>query len=611
MNQPRPRGQILVVFAVTLLALVFFVGLAIDAGSLYITYGHLKRAVDAAALAAANSFKRGELTSGPNGMDRMVGAAEEALRLHSLDMSQVDLLVSICAPDGSTRSDPSDGDPPAFFVEQCREAVGSGSPRRLVYVRATQHAPLYFLSLMGFASLPLTTETISEAASVDLVIVIDVSESMAEGTPGFGPDYDPDASPDGCNRNNSCQALRDAKEAAKVLVDSLYDGYDRVGLVTFDSQAIIHPILDKSGQWVMLSDDLNQVKHAIDLIKLHDDPPFGKIWVTWRDKRAYNPVNPEDLDGDGLDYDDPAKLGYTCPPMTDPRMADRWWSSDDEGAPDPYGWGGVPCDADDKLDAYDWDGDGEFTQADHDASVAYLNKEKAKYGVPNVKPSLSFLSTCTGCGIRAAQSVLGGARPNSIWVMVLLSDGMVNLSDTYGGGTGIGDTPNTSDAVPSAYPNGFCNGSLGDSAHNQGWWWRACVDDTLSPRYCMDDTPSTCPPGTIWVLQNSNDYNYSVLDYAMDMIDQLALTKPQRENPNEPRGDDVAIYAIGLGNVALGEQLLRYAAAVGDDGDRTTDPCRGVSAYRSCGQYYYTSTSSGLLKIFEDIASRIYTRITE
>jgi len=58
MNASLPRGQILVVFAVTLLALVFFVGLAIDAGSLYVTYGHLKRAVDAASVAAANSFKR-------------------------------------------------------------------------------------------------------------------------------------------------------------------------------------------------------------------------------------------------------------------------------------------------------------------------------------------------------------------------------------------------------------------------------------------------------------------------------------------------------------------------------------------------------------------------
>jgi len=162
----------------------------------------------------------------------------------------------------------------------------------LVYVRATQYAPLYFLSLMGFQSIPLTTDAISEAASVDLVIVIDISESMAEGTPGFGPDYDPDG-PGGCNTNNSCKALRDAKEAAKVLVDKLYDGYDRVGLVTFDSQAVIYPIPDKNGNLVMMSDDLDQVKAAIDRIKLHDDPPFGKMWAPWRNYKLYNRSTPK------------------------------------------------------------------------------------------------------------------------------------------------------------------------------------------------------------------------------------------------------------------------------------------------------------------------------
>ena len=45
-NQKKSQGQILVIFAISLLTLLFFVGLALDAGSLYITYGHLKRAVE-------------------------------------------------------------------------------------------------------------------------------------------------------------------------------------------------------------------------------------------------------------------------------------------------------------------------------------------------------------------------------------------------------------------------------------------------------------------------------------------------------------------------------------------------------------------------------------
>ena len=51
------RGQIIVIFAVTLLTLLFFAGLAIDSGSLYVTYGQMRRAIDAAAVAAANDYK--------------------------------------------------------------------------------------------------------------------------------------------------------------------------------------------------------------------------------------------------------------------------------------------------------------------------------------------------------------------------------------------------------------------------------------------------------------------------------------------------------------------------------------------------------------------------
>jgi hypothetical protein len=93
------------------------------------------------------------------------------------------------------------------------------------------------------------------------------------------------------------------------------------------------------------------------------------------------------------------------------------------------------------------------------------------------------------------------------------------------------------------------------------------------------------------------------------MADALALTRST--NQNEPRGNDVAVYTIGLGAVSLGEPLLRYIAAVGDDGDRTTNPCATAPAFRSCGQYYYTNNPEDLVPIFEDIATRIYTRITQ
>ena len=88
------------------------------------------------------------------------------------------------------------------------------------------------------------------------------------------------------------------------------------------------------------------------------------------------------------------------------------------------------------------------------------------------------------------------------------------------------------------------------------------------------------------------------------------------------------IFTIGLGELVtnntncdvgtwggsceldVGEKLLRYLAAVGDDGNPTTDPCSTAGVGADCGNYYYSPTGAGLLEVFEAIASRIFTRIT-
>ena len=59
------------------------------------------------------------------------------------------------------------------------------APKKLVWIEATQKAPLYFLSLLGFGSINLETNAISEAAPLDLVIVLDVSESMGNETADY------------------------------------------------------------------------------------------------------------------------------------------------------------------------------------------------------------------------------------------------------------------------------------------------------------------------------------------------------------------------------------------------------------------------------------------
>jgi len=183
-------------------------------------------------------------------------------------------------------------------------------------------------------------------------------------------------------------------------------------------------------------------------------------------------------------------------------------------------------------------------------------------------------------------------------------------------------TLNDPDIIPASFPNGFCT---------KKYWPDYCTDKVSTPRYCIDNNktdPSksseTCPPSSIWELRNPMTSNYSPYDYALDMVDEAALTVVRnasdltdpKYNPKEPLANDIAIYSIGLGPaISYGENLLRYMAAVGDDGDRVTDQCKNIDgtpkpSKKTCGQYYYAAKGDDLLPIFDNIASRIYTKIT-
>jgi hypothetical protein len=634
----RPRGQVLVIFGFSLLALLAFVGLVTDAASLYVTYGQLKRAVDSAAVAGANEFKRGSTLANMN------RAALEVLALHNVPMNEVDLKLYICDA-GDKNGDgvysggaDADGNRDAYlqtlvpsFYQKCPDTATGEAPRKLVWVEAKQRARVYFLSLFGVQSVLLTTNAVAEAALVNLVIVLDVSESMASEknadgtwkTVGYNTtDYNPNA-PGGCNLGTGeCHPLKEAKAAAATLIGTLYQGYDAVGVVTFAHEArAVTGGLAKDLQGVI---DMLQSPYPNGVL-LNDDPPANKIWPQWRAAgRWYNPINPEDRDDDGLDADNDVLLyGVDCPAMSDPRMADRWWDHATEGGPDPYGWGGVPCDDDNALDAFDWNGNGVFdtgmmtgpdgTQVlGEDGYTKALLQQPNKWDgnlatLPNYLTLLSANSTCTGCGMRVASNLLRSYGSDSaVWVIIFLSDGVANQTDV---------ARNRPETV--VWPmNGYCKGSFA----TETFWRMRCIDLTPNdPRYCIDASSDTCPPDS---FPDSSGQAYSPEDYARDMTDEAALLI-RSTNSHEPAGNDIAIYSIGLGNwvgryslwpgsgEAYGEGLLRYMAAVGDDGDRVTDPCAGKSEKTNCGQYYYAATGDALLPIFENIASRIYTRIAE
>jgi hypothetical protein len=507
----------------------------------------------------------------------MEETALEVLAIHDLNMANVSAQIYMCdndEPRDGLRDDFLSTSAPALY-SLC--AAGDGSDglmsRKLVYTEAVLISPLYFLQILGFENIPLKTYAIAEAAPIDLVIVIDTSESMGLDTTGYdGSDFDPA----GCNASNTCQPLLDAKNAAIGLIDTLAGGYDQVAIVTFDQIALTH---------YNLGGELETAKTAVGNIHLHDDPPANKLWASWYDSGyagRYNPANVEDRDGDGLDADP----GLPCT-----LDEDRW---DDTL--------GRPCDDDNLLDAFDWDGNGIFEQSDHDTSAAWQASHNP-YGPSEPPPPMAVVSTCTGCGMREASNILVNfARPQAVWVIVFLSDGVANMSDTpgtyaYNASTGLG--------VPSTFPNGYCTGGI-----NLPFWSSNCLDREIVQRVCADDDPDTCPPDTVLA---GGGVAYSVEDYARDATDTAALLFS--ENEDEPSGNDIAIYSIGLGeSLAMelyGEPLLRYMAAVGDDGDRETDPCATTAKYTKCGQYYFAPSGDHLMPIFEDIASRIYTKIAQ
>ena len=149
--------------------LLIFIGLAIDGSQLYLNYTRLKRAVDAAAVAAANDFRRGTT------LDQMQSAALEILDMQHVDTSTVAIKVYVC-------DNNADGVRYASLQTEAREfynlCPASGLQRKLVYVRAFENSPTYFVSLVGIQTIPISTTAVAEAAPVDLVIVLDTSELM-------------------------------------------------------------------------------------------------------------------------------------------------------------------------------------------------------------------------------------------------------------------------------------------------------------------------------------------------------------------------------------------------------------------------------------------------
>ena len=500
------RGQVLVVVALSIVGIVAIIGLALDVGMMFIANARLRRAVDAAALAAALQFREGYSIS------ELDLAATEFLTLNGIH--DPGALVQICI---TPAPDPAD----TYNYSHYDAALCTDPPRKLVRVYATGAADLAFLPVVGINSFNIAAEATSETASVAVVLVIDRSESMTYSAPAYKASdptaYDPMRDPSVCNDpGNSnfntvdphisdgdiydpsytgfCRPFDQVKKAAVDFLDSLYFPYDQVAVVTFDQNP--HAIDINGNIW---SNNLNDIKDAV------------KALTVFQGDETVDPIG------------DPTGLASIYP----------------NGNPSRYY---LP--------------DGSYL------GLGCPNYDLGTY--PNNSPA-PCTTTNIGAGLDTAGTQFTSDMQSSLWVVILLTDGVANAGYASDGSYfcpevtwPYADTRDASGSVVSLEPK--CNDDLSGTRHN----------------------PSTA------LEYDSEDYAYDAAYFVAH--DQNAL-----------------LFTIGLGSQVetpstldgtyLGELFLRYASGQACG----LAPCPGT--------YNFAPDSSHLREIFRKIAENIATRL--
>jgi hypothetical protein len=284
------RGQAIVLIAMGFIMLLAFTGIVVDVARVFVVRGELRRAVDAAGLAATAQFKRGASA------ELIVKAAHELVVSHGIPTPAV--TVETC----------SLGLPSVHNPDLC---PGPGEPqRKLVRVVATAQVPMLFLGIVGVPAVEVAGTNISEAASVDAVLVLDNSESQA-----YSFDLLPEPWRSNCSQNKIndmyaclnggtlengvvipaggcngvatapdpnypgltrgiCQPFRKTKEAAIAFIQRLYQNYDRIGLITFNETA--HPLFPMGYQLVDAMAAINNMDVYVPPSDV-SQPPIGHV----------------------------------------------------------------------------------------------------------------------------------------------------------------------------------------------------------------------------------------------------------------------------------------------------------------------------------------------
>ena len=523
-DKVHSRGQVFIIIAISFLVLLAFVGLAVDAGLLFIAYGRLVRSVDAAALAAAAQFREGRT------VDEMEATAANAMTVNGVQFTDIE--IELC-------------DYSAPLADQDPQLCTQPFHKKLVRITVSADIPLAFLRVLGYDSLSLSASAISEAASMDVVLVIDISESMAWDAGTGDPLRDPsvcnntslyDGSEDGGEYPTfpdgipgECHPFEEVKNSAAEFVLRVLDKpedeeEDRLAIITFGNGWSSDPNMGTKMRTAYWTSDAPTALSIIRDLKIAEpdicnvpdptDPNFGAIYTYWGPCRKYIPSESTNFSG---------FYCYSC----------------------------------------------------------------------NDSADLSYKTTTNiGGGLLLAGDTFNyQTREDALWVVILLTDGMANATD-----------PESNDDITnfSTYPVGYCPNE---------WTFPLCQDEDVSTRH------------------SSGNLMYDADDYARDMADYVGCYPTnQADACGSVQGQGAVIFTIGLGEGVIdtsnevsglpyGTALLRYIGAVGDDGDPATDPCipyweDAADWEEWCGNYYFSPEGNQLSAVFQDIASRVFTRLT-
>ncbi|MCB9456186.1 MAG: hypothetical protein H6671_09380 [Anaerolineaceae bacterium] len=200
------RGQTIVILAFGIVVLLAFVGIVTDVSLMFVRFSTLRRAVDSAAVAAAGQVRR--LVPERAEWEKAGGSYAGAVAVAS-NFGRSEPIESDWVSSGADRN-VANGlafarniaqvklaaesfiefyglNPTGVLVETCATTPGDSDlctedQRKLIRVTAQIASPTVFLRLIGWGNITLESESLSETAVLDVVLIMDVSESMLSET---------------------------------------------------------------------------------------------------------------------------------------------------------------------------------------------------------------------------------------------------------------------------------------------------------------------------------------------------------------------------------------------------------------------------------------------